>query len=324
MKEIKFEHYICLGCNTLPEELKVDFLDYLKYISYNNFINLESQINKMFKLKKLQNRNPEQIIEGILATSPKELDKKRKDKNYYHCNALCLLQTIKRIYNPKLCQALNNENVPKSVIDNYEYILKSMLLDLQEVCNLYNNINKDLKYNSNIDSRYIHYSSVHQVLRQSLFGNFSFDSFNHMEICSSIAVIRQLIELRIRRAFGVISYIEKDSGKLLPLELSLIFECIKNYKNKITLPISIENVERIYKWSNMYVHSGKCELAWIPYYLEYILRSLSFGEKTQTGYDVKNSIVVPENIISKIHEDLLEGKPKLDIYTCSLECVHNL
>lgn len=324
MKEIKFEDYLCLGWNAILEELQVNFLDYLEYISYNDFINLESQINKMFNLKKLPNRNPEQIIEGILATSPKELDKKRKNKNYYYCNALCLLQTIKRIYNPELCNALTNENVPQPVIDNYEGILKSMLLDLGELYNLYNNNIKDFKYTSYIDSRYIHYSSVHQILRQSLFGNFSFDSFNNIEISSSIAVIRQLIELRIRRAFGVISYIEKDSGRSLPLELSLIFKRIKDYKNEIILPIKIENIERIYKWSNMYVHSGKCELSWIPYYLEYMLRSFSFGKNTQTGYDVKNSIVVPKNIISKIHEDLLEGKPKLDICTCPLECVHNL
>ncbi|KPI48378.1 hypothetical protein ACWTV9_10310 [Clostridioides difficile] len=325
MKDIKFEDYILLGCNALPEELQVDFLDYLKYISYNNFVNLESQINEMFNFKKLPNRNPEQIIEGILATSPKELDKKRMDKNYYSCNALCLIETIKMIYNPQLCNALSNENVPKHVLDNYKHILKYMLLDLGELNNLYNNnIKNNFKYSSNIDSRYIHYSSVHQVLRQSLFGQFSFNSFCDMEISSSIAVIRQLIELRIRRAFGVISYIEKDSGKLLPLELSLIFERVKIYKDKITLPISIENIERIYRWSNMYVHSGKCELSWIPYYLENILRSLSFGEKTQTGWDVKNSIVVPENIICKIHKDLLKDKPRLDIYSCRLECVHKL
>ena len=58
--------------------------------------------------------------------------------------------------------------------------------------------------------------SVHQVLRQSLFGQASFDSFADMEISASIAVIRQLVELRLRRAFGVLAYIVlKPEGQVV-------------------------------------------------------------------------------------------------------------
>lgn len=78
-----------------------------------------------------------------------------------------------------------------------------------------------------------------------------------MEISASIAIIRQLVELRIRRAFGVLSYVDESNGNLRPLDLSIVFECIKKYEKNIEFPLKLENIERIYKWANMYVHSGK-------------------------------------------------------------------
>ena len=195
-------------------------------------------------------------------------------------------------------------------------------MDSEELCNQYANfVLGDTKYSSNIDSRYIHYMPVHRVLRQTLYGQVSCNSFTNMEISASIAVIRQLIELRIRRAFGVLSYIDPESGGLIPLELSKLFDVIKAHKEQITFPLKIENIERIYKWSNMYVHSGKCELSWIPYYIETILKELSFGQKTEHSWDVKNGITTTNEVIERILDELLVGHPKYKIYACKPECV---
>ena len=225
------------------------------------------------------------------------------------------------MFDTDLYNILKSSSVPQITLYNYEHILQSMLIDAGELCNLYsNNVLQDFTYRSHMDTRYIHYASVHQVLRQSLFGQVSFNSFADMEISASIAVIRQLVELRMRRAFGVISYIEKDSGRLIPLDLSRVFDCLKKHQNDIDFPLKIENIERIYKWANMYIHSGKCELSWIPYYIETILRKFSFGEITEMGWDVKNAISTSDAVLQRIYEELLIDQPNLEIYRCKPEC----
>lgn len=80
MKEIKYGDYICLGWNAVPEELQVSFLDYFKFLLDTNFEDLEKQLQESLEIKKFQQRSNEQIIEGIIATTPKELEKSAKIK----------------------------------------------------------------------------------------------------------------------------------------------------------------------------------------------------------------------------------------------------
>lgn len=78
-------------------------------------------------------------------------------------------------------------------------------------------------------------------------------------------------------------------------------------------------IERIYKWANMYVHSGKIELSWI-YYIENKLKELSFGQQRNDGWNVNNGIVVSDIIIQAVHAELLKDKLKLRIFLCVPEC----
>lgn len=78
-------------------------------------------------------------------------------------------------------------------------------------------------------------------------------------------------------------------------------------------------IERIYKWANMYVHSGKTELSWI-YYIENKLKELSFGQQRNDGSNVNNGLGVSDIIIQAVHAELLKDKPKLKIFSCVPEC----
>ena len=307
----------------LPEKLQVDFISYLEYFIEEGVEELHIRLKDTLNQKRFPSRDANQIVEGVLACSPKELRKKRQNVNYYICNALCLLDTVKTIFDKNLYDTLKKKDTPVIALHNYQHILRWILIDAEELQIIYkNNIHSDFEHNSDFDSHYIHPMSIHQVLRQSLFGQFSISSFADMEISSSIAVIRQLVELRMRRAFGVLSYMEEHSGKLIPLDLSALFECLKLHEDHITFPLKLENIERIYKWSNMYVHSGKTELTWIPYYIEKILRELTFGQKTAHGWDVRNGISASKETIQDIHSALLEGKSNLTIFSCPAECAH--
>lgn len=318
---MEYNDYFFLGCADSPEKNQANFLRYLDYFIDEGIKELEGKLTKTFRLKALPKRNPDHILEGILAYSPKDLDKKRTQENYYICNALCLLGVLKRIFCRNLYEYLKNPGMPGVVLNNYQDILRYILMDSEELCSLYSNcILNDTQYISNIDERYIQWISVHQVLRQTLFGQMSYNSFADMEISPSIAVIRQLIELRIRWAFGALSYIKEDTGEVIPLNLTKLFDCIGRHGDKIKFPLKLENIERIYKWSNMYVHSGKCDFSWIPYHIEFVLREFTFGHKTKTGRDMKNGIFTTDEIIRQIHDELLNEQHGCILLSCEPQC----
>lgn len=95
--EIEYGDFVALGWNNVPDEMQVDFLQYLDYFINKGLIELEKRLTTQFELKALPKRSADEILEGILACSPKELEKKRTGKNYYVCNTLCLIEVVKNI-----------------------------------------------------------------------------------------------------------------------------------------------------------------------------------------------------------------------------------
>ncbi len=316
-KEIKLSDYFWINKGT-DKEFEVKFLEYFEYLLNKGFNDLETYVKNGFNLNEIPKVKDGDIIKEILVTSHNDFNKKKINKKYYIYNGICLLKTMKLIFNKDLYNCLLNISLD-FVEETYIHILRKFFIDLDQLINLYNiNITKtNKKYSSNIGQINVQYYSVHNTLCQSLYGNCSFNSFSDIEISASIAVIRQLIELRVRRAFGLISYIDKNNNTV-PLNLSAIFKVLKKYKSEIKFAISIDNIELIYKWANRYVHNGNGELSWIPYYIEYKLRELSFGKKDKDGFNVENGIVTSEDTIKKIHDEL--EKKDYKIYTCKPEC----
>lgn len=77
-KEIRYEDYIFLGGNALPESLRVNFLDYFKYLLDSDFVAVEDSLKDRMEMKNFPKRSDQQIIEGIVAVTLKDLEKKKK------------------------------------------------------------------------------------------------------------------------------------------------------------------------------------------------------------------------------------------------------
>lgn len=306
-----------MGCDTFSS---VTFLDYFNYVLRNNYTDFENHILSGLDLKRIPKRCKEEIIEGALAINPNNLEKKQMDKNYYKCHAVCLVTTFKQLFDSPLYEKLNDKNIPYIALHNYSHIMRSFLMDADNLINVYHLfIKKDNWKYKTVGKGYIHFQSIHQVFRQSLFGQVSAHSFSDMEIDASIAVLRQLVEVRIRRAFGTLSYIDKN-GNLLPLSMSIIFEAARKYKEEISFSVKFDNLERIYKWSNMYVHSGLNEFPWIVYFLERYIRPFTFGEWIDTGWNVKNGIKMQKEIMEAIQCEIKKKNIDCDIFGCEPEC----
>lgn len=80
---------------------------------------------------------------------------------------------------------------------------------------------------------------------------------------TSIFLLRNSLENRIRRVIGIDSIEKKKDGS--PVIRTAIPECLKilkKYSNEIQWPVSICILEKIQKWSNTYVHRALTGYVW--------------------------------------------------------------
>lgn len=316
---MKYDDYILLGADKDCALGSTDFLEYFKWLLDSNFEAIKQKLFESIELKRFPKRSEEQLIMASIATTPNEISKKLKQKQYYSCNAQCAYTVITRIFTQELYNLLSSESCIDAVRRNYEHILLWLLLDISDIANAYQWEMKDnKKYRYNVGKTIQHTMPFHQILRQTLFGQFSYNSFSDMEISYSTSVIRQLIELRIRRAFGIICFVDND-GSIIPISFSIILEVLKEFQNEIKFPINLSTIEKIYTWSNMYIHSGLKDFTWIPYSIEYILRPLTFGNKNEDGsWSIDNGIKTSKETIEKIKSRIIEKQGQAGI------CIPNL
>ena len=122
-----------------------------------------------------------------------------------------------------------------------------------------------------------------------------------------------MIELRLRRGFGAMVF--QDTLKhnaIEPLNMSILFNTLKQYSDQIHLDgIRLESLNRIYTWSNSFIHSGLGDYSWIPFYIEIVLKDLFFGHDvgdSKTGnysWNINNGISTTVSVIRSVWEDLI-------------------
>lgn len=327
MKQIQIGDYLFMSCDEKDKKNIVDdfiknesvtFLEYYQFLLNGGFDELEKQLFEHFKIKKWPSITNDDIICSILPKSEPDRINKRKKKDYYIANAYCAFDVLKQIYSLELYNQL--KNISSTYYFTYYLILKNIMMDIDQLKNLYSNlIENDFRYPAFVN-RPIHTMELHNVLRQAVYGNISFHSFADYETAAPIAVIRQIIELRIRRAIGVLGYIDESSNNIYPLKMTKVFEIIKQYPD-IIFPNHLTYLERIYQWSNLYIHSGKGDFAWITFFLEKYLRPLSFGDRKKDGnWSFKNTITVTKETLDNIKQDIQNLNPNLQLLTCDPEC----
>ena len=129
-----------------------------------------------------------------------------------------------------------------------------------------------------------HIMDFYHGARQTIYGHGRWGlSFvdNHSDLAT--ATIRQAIEIRLRCAFGVMGKIRKSDGSVHPIHLSDLLNAIDAYKDKVRLPVRLENIARINGWTNMYLHTGLKLYAWCPPRILAFLREFLLGGRAP-GY----------------------------------------
>ena len=133
----------------------------------------------------------------------------------------------------------------------------------------------------------------------------------------SSAILRTAIELRIRRAFEIQSYLNSKTGELTPISFSNIMEKVLAQAKHIHCPVDLHDVNRIYRWTNPYLHAGRKSYTWQAGFCLQHLRPLFVGPqelKSRGGFSMDGGLEMPKVVWERIRRPFTKTKPGVVLF----------
>lgn len=169
-----------------------------------------------------------------------------------------------------------------------------------------------------------HIMAFYQGSKQIIYGPGSWKlsySDNHSDL--AIATIRQAVELRLRRGFGIMGKMRTVDDTIHPIPLSEILDAVDSQKNNITFPVKFDNISRINGWCNMYMHTGIKPYTWCPPRILKFLENFLLGGTAPGYYHTdKAGIVVSRQAFDAVR-DLIRQKHEENGFTLPLMASHD-
>lgn len=306
------------------KETKDSIVEKLKYLKNGGLDEYLTFAMSEMGLKKLPTKNQDQIIQQIISKTPNDLDKKVQNAEHYKAHLCCIKIVLEEMFlHDAFIENIEKYKVEEDkdmVVYNYYHLLWEILFDMALLIQDYNYVIKKISptkfsVGKNLFQRDF---TLYQLLPQIIFGQVSFHSFIEREPFVSIAIIRQIIELRIRKAFGVFGVYDKNKDSFEPLPLGQIFDEIKKHQSDIDFAIPLENIIRINGWSNIYMHSGMKDYTWTLIFVYRYLHELIKGRKQGKSWSSTSGIKLKQEtldkVISGLETTLKSYNPDLELY----------
>jgi transcriptional regulator with XRE-family HTH domain len=141
--------------------------------------------------------------------------------------------------------------------------------------------------------------------RQIIYGHGSFGLSvveNHSDI--AVGTIRQAVELRLRRAFGLLG--KEVDGTFHPVPLLDLLSAIDPVAGQIRTPIPFPNIKRVNAWANLFLHYGIKSYAWAPpRVLDYMRPFLVGGDKAGGSWTVDSGVVSTRSAFDAVRNSLI-------------------
>lgn len=152
-----------------------------------------------------------------------------------------------------------------------------------------------------------------------------FFAYRDTAVESSPALIRVAIETRLRFGFGVLGIKECATGAILPLNLSALFKAIDAHASSVRFAVPLQNIKRLYGWSNIYVHLGVKDYMWSPMFALKYINSFLRGGSHATGFSVDAGIQTDKKTIEAIQDKVstegrLDSKKQELLLVCAENC----
>jgi hypothetical protein len=129
----------------------------------------------------------------------------------------------------------------------------------------------------------------------------------HVISPTSIFLIRQSLELRLKNALGV-NYITNKDGKILRVDGSVFLNLVENNLSEVTLPVRLSYIKTIFSWTNSYIHGGHIhrswEIEWAFSLLQTLFTPYNAIENGAHRYDVFGAIRINRSLYDRIENEI--------------------
>lgn len=120
-------------------------------------------------------------------------------------------------------------------------------------------------------------------------------------IPTTIFLIRQTIELSIKRLFNFISICQKNTSKDIKIPISKFLEFLSEKEESLNWPVPISLLIKINKWSNYYIHTGNFrQMYWEVEWAHYLLTDFVYAD-IQLTYNYKKEF---EEFLKNKYKDI--------------------
>lgn len=130
---------------------------------------------------------------------------------------------------------------------------------------------------------------------------------------TSIVLLRQAIELKVKNALGIAEIRNKD-GRLFRIPGTVFIEIFRENPNEIEIPVEISILLKIHDWTQYFVHGGYIPNMWEMEWTYYLLNKLfkPFYDEKTGRFDRHGAIKIKKTFYSRTDElirDLLMRNP---------------
>jgi len=223
--------------------------------------------------------NPDDLVAAALPKSYGDLNTKAKDDAFYRAHAHWFIEEMDAIVRgvPRIDKSAGAAHSFADVLRFAHNVLLDSVILFDDWGTFRAGVPGVYEIGKNVSE---HLMAFYQGARQTIYGhgtwNLSFAD-NHSDLAT--ATIRQAVEIRLRRAFGVTAKVSRFDGSIHPIPLTDLLDAIDVQKAHVTFPILFENIKRINGWANMYLHSALKLYAWSPPRVLAFLRVFLLGGK---------------------------------------------
>ncbi|VVE57435.1 hypothetical protein PHO31112_05194 [Pandoraea horticolens] len=244
----------------------------------------------------------ERLIEQAYPKGLNEIDKKQAQQAFYASNAKIFSETCAWIAEGVINASTDARSEPFAY--QHYSLLRNLALDAQTLLDDWAALTQETPAMYGIWKNSLHdFFQISHAAEQLMFGGSPFFAFADLATDSGAALLRVALETRIRFGFGLLGVLDRSNQTVLPLNMSKVLAAIKLHESKFKLAIPLQHIERIYSWSNIYVHVGLKHFTWSPIFALKYLNPLLRGGDYPGGTGVNAGIYIDKATLLDIQKE---------------------
>jgi len=289
--------------------------DYLLNGGIDEYLEATAELLGQTRLSK---RTDASICEQAFPRNYSDFGKAVDKDNFYIANARCFEQCIRQVLDTTFVGQFHSFSPARGnalLIQNYQHLFRAVLLDSAFLHVMYQ-MHVQNKAWEDVEPKVGKSSEEHEfplyvALTQAVFGQSSFHSPADLNIDTGAALVRQMLELRLRRAFGIVGIIRTRTKPVEPVPMGVLFDALKGHQDDIDFSVPLPHIHRLYQWANLYLHDGFRSFAWqyvfVIHYLSGLMRGDQVGKVRSIDYGIKSTQKTVDAVRADV-EQIINGR----------------